>query len=304
MHLPRLNAAALSLAACAALALSAPPAAAQGTVQSGTTYLQFTGTPLAAGTGNANLFFGSNSAFATDMLYRYGWSYNQGVGTTNRPFSALDTPAASYSGNVATFTWTNAGAGTAGFARWDAVMTITLTELAAGTPSVSGQARVDTALSFRASSGNAAPINFNLFHELDLDITGSSGPGGDTFRVLDANAVSGRAFDASGNYAEFLGTGAQRYLFATGAALRSGLNGGSSNLGTLAGTVQPDWASSDGAVGFQWGRTLAPGEAFSVSSSFTINSPVPEPGTWALMAGGLLALCGLVRPASKRRKAG
>lgn len=284
-----------TFALAATLALGTTPAAAQGTVQSGSTYLQFTGTPLAAGTGNANLFFGSNGAFATDMLYRYGWSYNQGVGTTNRPFSALDTPAASYAGNVATFTWANAGAGTAGFARWDAVMTITLTELAAGTTSLPGQARVDTALSFRASNSNAAPINFNLFHELDLDITGASGPGGDTFRVLDANAVSGRAFDGSGNYAEFQGTGAQRYLFATGASLRGGLNGGSSNLGTLAGTVQPDWASSDGAVGFQWTRTLAPGEAFSVNSSFTINSPVPEPGTWALMLAGLAGVATLAR---------
>jgi hypothetical protein len=289
-------------------------AQAQGTIQSGSTYLQFVGTPLGTGSGNINLLFGSTSAFGTDMVFRYGWSYNQGVATSNRPFSSLDTPVASYAGNVATFTWANAGAGTAGFARWDAVMTVTLTEVAP-TPggTTPGQARVDTLLSFKANTGNAGSITYNLFHDLDFDIQGSSGAGGDTFSVLDASSsggILGRATDSgSANYAEFIGRGAARYEFNTGSALRTRVGSGGTgtgNLATAAGTTVANWSSTDGAVAFQWTPTLAPGEQVSVSTSFTINTPVPEPGSLALLAGGLLGLAPLLlrrRRADQRRAA-
>ncbi len=273
---------------------------AQGIVSNGTTYLQYVGTPFNTGTGNASLFFGSPSAFATDMLYRDGWAYNQGVGTSNRPLSTLDSPVQTYVGNVATFSWTNAGAGVSGFARWDAVMTTTLTELGANA------ARVDTSLSFKANAGNSAAIAFSVFRELDLDIigTGPNNAPSDTYRVLDASAATGiygRAFDGSAsNYAEFVGVGATRYEFTTGSALRTRLGDvsgtGSGALATAAGTSQADWASTDGAVAFQWARTLAPGETFNINSSYTINAAlVPEPGSWALMLAGAASLLLLAR---------
>jgi hypothetical protein len=295
----------LSLLALSACMLTGA-ASAQGSISSGTTFLSFVGTPFGTGSGNANLLFGSSSAFGTDQLFRTGWAYNQGPATSNRPFSTLDTPTQSYSGNVATLTWANAGAGTAGFARWDAVMTITLTEIAPSPGgSVPGRARVDTALSFKSSSGNAGSIAFNVFNDLDLDIIGS-GVGnalGDTYRVLDASAgsgISGRAFDSSGsNYAEFIGAGAQRYEFNTGSALRTKLGitsgAGSGALTAAAGTAVSDWASTDGAVAFQWTRTLAPGESFSINTSYTINSPIPEPATSALLGVGAVWLAMAVR---------
>ena len=293
----------LSWCLAALLAATVLPAQAQGTVQSGTTYLQFVGTPFGTTAGNINLLFGSPSAFATDNLFRLGWSYNQGSATNNRPFSALDTPTASYVGNSATFNWTNAGAGAAGFARWNATLVMTLTEIAP-TPGSSepGAARVDSLLTFTAAAANATAIGFNLFHDLDFDVKGTSTAGNDTYRVLDNLAVLGRATDGtSGYYAEFLGVGATRYEFNTGSALRARLgvaSPGTGNLATLAGTSASDWASTDGAMAFQWARTLAPGESAVIESSFTINSPVPEPGSALLMLGGAALLLG-----ARRRKA-
>jgi hypothetical protein len=294
------------LAAGLVLAAGAAAAHAQGTINSGSTFLQFVGTPMGTSLGNANLLFGSTSAFATDNLYRYGWSYNQGPATSNRPFSSLDTPVATYVGNTATFSWSNAGAGTTGFARWDATMVVTLTEISP-TPggSEAGAARVDTQLTFKASSGNAGSIAFNLFHDLDFDVKGTSGAGGDTFRVLDNTAVLGRATDAtSANYAEFIGAGASRYEFNSGSALRTKLGAvssgaGTGTLNTLAGVSASDWASTDGALAFQWARTLAPGESTVILSSFTINSPVPEPASALLMLGG-----GALLLAARRRRQG
>lgn len=286
----------------ALLTAIALPAQAQGTISSGTTYLQFVGTPFGTTAGNANLLFGSPSAFATESLFRIGWSYNQGAGTNNRPFSSFDTPTASYSGNTATFSWSNAGAGATGFARWNAMLVVTLTEIAP-TPggSTPGAARVDSQLTFSAAAANLTPIAYNLFHDLDLDIAGA---GGDSFRVLDAHAVQGRASDASSaTYAEFIGLGATRYEFNTGSALRTrvGVPGGTGtgNLSTVAGTAAPDWASTDGAVAFQWARTLAPGESAVIETAFTINSPVPEPVSALLMLGG-----GALLLAARRRRAG
>ena len=262
------------------------------------------GTPFSTGSGNANLFFGSTSAFGTDQLFRYGWAYNQGVATSTRPFSTLDTPGQGYSGNVATMTWGAAGAGVAGFARWDAVLTITLTEIAPTLLSTQpGSARVDSVLRFTANAGNATAINFNLFHDLDFDVIGTAvgNAANDIYRIVDATSatgISGRAFDiTSGNYAEFIGTGAQRYEFNTGSALRTKLGSasgtGSGNLATPAGTVVADWASTDGAVAFQWSPTLSAGQSVTISTSYTMNAavaPIPEPSSWALMAAGVLAL--------------
>ncbi len=293
-----------SLLTAAALCASASATFAQGTISSGSTFLQFVGTPFSTGSGNANLLFGSTSAFATDELFRYGWAYNQGVATSNRPFSTLDTPVQTYVGNTATMTWTNAGAGTTGFARWNATLTIVLTEIApTGSSSQPGQARVDSFLTFTSNAANSGSIAFSVFNDIDLDIigTGASNATGDTCRVLDsssATGIKGTAFDGSGaNYAEFIGVGAARYEFNTGTALRTKLGytsgTGSGSLATAAGTSVADWASTDGAVAFQWTPTLAPGESVVISSSFTINSPltpVPEPAGWALMLGGVALL--------------
>lgn len=287
-----------------ALSLSATASLAAGNIDSGTTQLQFTGTPFSTGSGNANLFFGG--AFnGTDMLSMLNWSYNQGGATSNRPFSSLGGPTESYVGDTATFTWTNAGAGASGVARWDAVMTVKLSQITPGSTNNPGAAQVDTSLVFKANANNAGNVNFTVFHHLNMDIIGSNvnASPDDTHRVLDPMAITARAFDSTGpHYSEMVAVGAQRYEFNTGSALRTKLGitsgTGSGNLSVPAGTAVPDYfpgGTAEGAAAFQWTRLLAPGESMTLDTSFTVNAPIPEPGTYSLMALGLAAVGMLVR---------
>jgi PEP-CTERM motif len=290
----------ISLAIGLATSLAATASFAAGNINSGTTKLEFSGTPFATGSGNANLWFGGTFN-GTDMLSMLNWSYHQGVGTQVRPFSSLGGPVESYVGDTATFTWANAGAGSAGFARWDAVMTVKLTQLAPGSANNPGAAIVNTSLSFKSNASNGGNIAFTLYNHVNMDILGTNvnaGPG-DIQTVLDNDQVRVKSFDPTGpHYSEILAVGAQRYEFNSGTNLRSklGITSGSAgfaSLATAAGVTAPDYnpgGTTEGSVAFQWGRTLAPGQTWELSSAFTVNAPVPEPGSYALMALGLAAI--------------
>lgn len=287
-----------------ATVLAASSSFAQGNINSSGTRLEFVGTPFSSSSGNANLWFGGATFNGTDMLSMIGWAYNQGAATSTRPFSSLDTPAATYIGDTATFAWTNAGAGSAGVARFDAVMTVKLTQIAPGAANTPGAALITTNLNFKASAANAASVPFSVFHHLNLDIFGTNVNGGpdDIYAVLDSNEIRIRAFDSTSaaHYAEMQALGAQRYELNTGTNLRTklGLTSGSAafqNLSTLAGTSVANFSSTDGSAAFQWSQTLAPGQSMDIQTSFTINAPVPEPATWGLLALGLAAVVGAAR---------
>lgn len=282
---------------------------AQGNINSGGAKLEITGTPFSTGSGNANLWFGGATFNGTDMLSMVNWSYNQGGVTSTRPFSSLDTPVATYIGDTATFTWTNAGAGSAGVARFDAVMTMKLTQLAPGATNVPGAAIVTTNLNFKANAGNAAAVPFTIYHHVNLDIFGTNvnAAPDDVYAVLDSNEIRLRAFDSTSAayYGEMQALGAQRYELNTGTNLRTKLGiatgtAGFQNLSTLAGTSVANFASTDGSAAFQWGQSLAPGQSIDIQTSFTVNAPVPEPTTFTLLALGLLAVVGLARRSAQR----
>jgi len=277
---------------------------AQGNINSGGTKLEFSGTPFSTGSGNANLWFGGTTFNGTDMLSMKNWSYSQGAAALTRPFSGLDTPAATYIGDTAIFTWSNAGAGSAGVARFDAVMTVKLTQIAPGAANTPGAAIVTTNLNFRAHTGNAAVVPFAVYHHLNMDIFGTNVNAGpdDVYSVLASNEIRIRASDTTSalHYSEMQALGAQRYELNTGSNLRTKLGiatgtAGFQNLSTLAGTAVANFASSDGAVAFQWGQSLAPGQSMDIQTSFTVNTPVPEPASLAMFGLGLAALAGVVR---------
>lgn len=301
MSHPRILFLASLLAACGA-------ASAQGTVVSGTTQLQIVGTPFSTGSGNANLWFGGTFN-NSDMLNMVNWSYAQGVGTSVRPFSSLGAPTATYVGDTATFTWLNAGAGAAGVARFDAVLTMKLTELAPGGANNPGSAIVTSTMSFKSNASNAGNVAFSLFHHVNLDIFGTNvnGAPDDVYTVLDASAVRIRASDGTSatHSGEVQAAGAAFYEFNNGSVLRSklGITSGTAalaNLPVAAGVSATPFAGTDGAVAFQWNRTLAPGEVYEITTAFTVNAAVPEPGTWGLMALGLAAVGAVARRRSRR----
>lgn len=271
-----------SLLAIAAFACLPSAAFGGGTITSGTATLSLTGNPVFNSPfGDATLSFPG----IADQQSRYTWYYRNGA-NSNRIFSSLDTPVENYSGNTATITYTNAGAGPSGSARFNAQFVITLSSTA------SGMAMVNTTLTFTAAIANTTTQTFNLFHVLGFDLAANGQA--DTYRVTDPNTVTGTVTDTvTANFVNFEGNGASRYELNTGSALNSDATTGSTNFATAVGSSASDFTSAAGGVGFQYTLTLAPGQSATINTAYALNqaiAPVPEPSTWALLGTGAVGL--------------
>jgi len=218
-----------------------------------------------------------------DQLFKNAWYYRQQNNNQNRIFSSLDTPVEVSSGNAATATYTNAGAGTAGFERFNARFELNIVCL--GTNS----ARVVTKLTFSANAANTSTRTFQVFNLVDFDLGTVSSSTNDVTLLGNStypNSIYKYTEASSSNYAEHAGYGATRYQTSTGSSLRSLLGSGSNNL-----NLATSAAAADNASAFQWSLTLAPGQSQVIWASFSINaSSVPTPGSLALLGvGGLVA---------------
>ncbi len=238
---------------------------------------------LGAGFGS-----GSYPVFSNNPLTRLLFYYRTEGDNTNRLFSFVDTPVVNFAGNTATVTYTNAGPGVSGQARFNAVFTFTLNSTGPG------NGFLTTAFTITAAAANSQVRTFNIFQVLDLDVSGTAAD--DNFNINSSTAGSTvlRATDGTSNFIEVTGNGISRYEINTRSNLYnlriggSGAGSGSANFSQLAGTTQPA-QNGDQALGLQWTAALNPGQSISWSSTVGFNTTVPEPSTVGLTMLGLCA---------------
>lgn len=241
--------------------LTASTAFAGGTITSGDASLQFVGFPVfSTNLGDANL---KTEPTAPDQGYKLTWYYRTQFNNVNRFMSSLDTPSESYSGGTSTFTYSNAGPGPSGQERFDATIITTLTDGA-----VANQARVTTSCRARSRATTALTYQFFLVVDLDLAGGGVNPPTDDIQNVAiagsDINVLQTEASTA--NFANIAAIAPTRFQIGSGSAIRTLLGSGSGNLNNLSTPY-----SGDGAVAFQFTRTLQPNEEVNLSAAFAIN---------------------------------
>lgn len=267
-----------------ALALAAASSTAFGafTLTSGNATFTSSVTPNFGDSNLQTADFRPEGGTTTDHIFYYNWSY-RAPGSGNRGFSFLDTPVVSVTGDTATFTYTNAGPNPVGQNRFNAVLTLRLTDLA-----TTGHAQLDATLVFTAATTNTAATTWAIFNGQDFDVSGTAGS--DSVTVNDTSAVEYTQTDTvTGFFAKAQGFGASRYQVGTSSGIRNLLTGGGlSNLNNT-NTV----ATGDNAGAFQWDFSLQPGESKTIASSFIV---APAPGAVTLMG-----VAGLV--AARRRRA-
>ncbi|MEY3232475.1 MAG: hypothetical protein RL689_2564 [Planctomycetota bacterium] len=248
-----------AMVTAATMAAGVSAASAGGTVTAGNASLQFVGVPVFSSTLGDGTF--KTETTGADQLYKFTWYYRTATATTNRVMSALDTPTESYVGNVATFTYLNAGPGVAGQERFDATITSTLTDGAAANQSrVVSQCRVKS----RATTAR----RYDFFVLVDLDLAGGTPttPVDDTL-TLDPATFNMRQTEASTtNIANVRALSPSRWQVGSGTTLRTLLSGPSADLNQAVGPF-----TGDGAVAFQWTVTLQPNEETTLAAAFAIN---------------------------------
>ncbi|MFZ4431393.1 MAG: hypothetical protein ACOYPS_13700, partial [Phycisphaerales bacterium] len=179
----------LAKVAVATVAAFVSAASAGGTITAGNASLQFVGVPVFSSTLGDGTF--KTETTGADQLYKFTWYYRTATATTNRFMSSLDTPTESYVGNVATFTYLNAGPGVAGQERFDATITSTLTDGAAA-----NQSRVVSQCRVRSRATTARRYDFFVLVDLDLAGGPPTTPVDDTL-TLDPATFNMRQTEAS-----------------------------------------------------------------------------------------------------------
>ncbi|MBN8644843.1 MAG: hypothetical protein J0L61_06320 [Planctomycetes bacterium] len=274
--------------ALSALAIAAASSTAFGafTITDGNATMTSSNTPNFPNSTLSTADFRPEGGTSTDHLFYYNWSYRAlSAGSTGiQSFSNLTSPTVVQAGNTVTFTWSNNGPGSLGSTRFDAVLTMVITD-----GPVTGHAKMDATLVFTAASTNTAPTNWSIFNGHDFDVSGTTGS--DAVTVNNTSAVEYTQTDtATGFFAKAQGFGASRYQVGGSSTIRNLLTGGGlTNLNNTASA-----AAGDNAGAFQWDVSgLAPGASVTIQSSFLV---APTPG-----AAGLLGLAGLT--GLRRRRA-
>jgi hypothetical protein len=264
------------VSAAAALALAAQGALAAFSITDGNATFS---TSLA----NTNPF--SNSSLntydfrpeggtSTDQVFYYNWGYRVPLGS-NTGMSHLVAPSISNpDAQTIVLDMPNNGPGAVGQNRFDSRVTIRITDGA-----LPGEARLDSTLQVTSLTSNTGPVTYQFFHVVDVDFNGTAG--NDVYNITNPSGVDGTVTDsaltAPAVLGEYSGLGANLFQLGSSSTMRAIING--SSAASLNGTAT---FSGDGAYGFQWTVTLAPGESATFSSSF--RTVVPEPAAIGLFA--------------------
>jgi hypothetical protein len=217
---------------------------------------------------------GPNQIFQNWWYYRVaGDTREYPFGTYTRSLGGQIAGISNYTGNVATYNWTDSNASAA--TRFTAAYTSTLTHGAQF-----GSATL--AQTFQINNPGATALSITLFNYADLDINGTAGNNTATGNV---NAITG----ADGSWqAVHSAVGANAFQVAIPFGIRDFLL--DSAVNNLNNTGLP-FGPGDFSDAFQWNLTIPAGQSTTVSSALAI-SQVPEPGT--LLLTGAAAVGGFV----------
>lgn len=275
MHLPRRLVAAFALAL-----LFVSPAAAQvgGTLTDSTaTYIQ------AAAPSGESLASPASTSFRTEssapnQLFQNWWYYRVQGDTREYPFGTYARSAggqiagsSNYTGNVATYNWTDTNA--------SAVTRFTGTYIS----TLNHGAQVGTATlsqSFQITNPGATALTITLFNYADLDVNGANPNDTDT-ATGGVNAIT----DKDGPWqVVHSAVGASAFQVSPFSDIRDFLLDTAVN--NLNNSGLP-FGPGDYTGAFQWNLTIPAGQSTTVTSALAI-SPVPEPGT-LLLTGAAVA---------------
>jgi hypothetical protein len=214
---------------------------------------------------NGDLFLYTDAG-APDQGYKYCWYYRLPNNNQNRCFSNFDTPTRS--GGVfsatpdqCTLTWPNAGVGPIPSERFNAIINMKIEDGASP-----NQLRVTATCKFKSLA--VATITYQVFNLIDLDLKGGApNPGPDDSVVVNTLTSTAMQTEASSSdFAEIAAITPTRWEIGPSSSMRAKLNGGSADLNNSAAPY-----TGDGAVGFQWSLTLAPGEERTLTTAVAIN---------------------------------
>jgi hypothetical protein len=213
-----------------------------------------------------------NQLFQNWWYYRVlGDTHEYPFGTYARSAGGQIAGSSNYSGNVATYNWTDSDASSA--TRFTATYVTTLNHGAqTGTATLSQ--------SMQISNPGVNALTITLFNYADLDVNGSN-PNDTDVATGGINAIT----DVDGPWqVVHSAVGASAYQVSTFSTIRNFLLDG--NINNLNDTGLP-FGPGDYTGAFQWNLTIPAGQAVTVTSALAI-SPVPEPGTMLLTGAAVI----------------
>lgn len=260
-----------------ALAMVVSAASANFSITNGNAVFEYVGSnsnPFSNSSINTYNFRPDGGA-TTDHVFYYNWGYRV-PSSSNTGMSVLVSPTISNpDASTVVLTMNNNGQGPLGQARFDSSVTMQIVDGAAP-----GAATILSTLNVTAATSNTGPVTYQFFHVNDVDFNGTAS--NDVYNITNPLGVDGTVIDSalSSPAVSGLYNGAGASLFQLGASstMRGIING--SSIANLNGTST---FSGDGAYGFQWTVTLAPGESASFTTSFTT---IPAPSAIGLLALG------------------